>query len=1088
MNNTNSITECLNQMVALTKKNLAILKAFNEAFYTKKNHLAVIVNDETYVIPSFISLESRIEALENNMQHIVDAPLTGEAFTYYDGTTQKIELSGYSTTPNHVELKQPTQFNSEVNNIFKDFMTPNPYVRFGIESIPNNIKHVNIKKVALYNESLITAIQNLVGENGGTISYGDAEKILYGYEEGEDYTMYNTIKRLPLRSGIAQGEYEIVEIVDNYQDSNFEEYYELTLDRDLVYYIKNGTIQKNIQVGDNLVTYNDKVMLEVTDINPSNRKIVVKVLYGAYADLQDRTSNNPDLYKIKFYKNNQNLEASKYIDIPLEEDKYVLVFVAPINDTTNTQSPWGVGVFMNVDALTMPDPNDESKVITFREYYDTYVNNVGDALIGIASMMDDDEQVSRLSHIEFETLQELKPVINESLIKVTQINKHLNDTKSIKAIRNLYDQKNQYKSELDVVQRNIDRVTKDLAELSFDDSTNSRTVYETQLSEYNNKKIELVNSINQVIQEISLNANNSETPIENAKYRIRGFINTQLQDFNTPDYVQVIKIDVEYRYKNRSSFTGNAETYDTGSENYIYSDWNKMSSIYRKRIPMESGISYKYEWEELNDSTNNPSFNQIDIPITQGEIVDIRVRFIYNLGYPFAEFTSDWSNIYTQEFPQEFTQNVEVLDIIAENNDEIKTKHFENILEQSGVYSHLNDELQDQSITYMHQAKNITSGFLTEERRVIPLDTKLIDLNTQLEELKAEVYGSASSNLIVTISDSNNMLQLKPNIVNAFHVPSYKTAQENDSVFRLTKEGSGYSPVFALAQLNLNIYNNGAYVMKLHSLFPGAGDQELTQNSSSMFNADDYTGTNKVAMMLDQKDNDNLYMYQRFNQYIYFRTRLQDILGTNQGVLYRIGDITTSVVESDEIENGIPKEQLLGSNLNIVEILNNNDKESLINTMEPLDGDQGDPSARAGFLYPYPGTLNNVVIPAGESFITIKPGESVSIPINFVYWFSNAMSSGDFQAYKITSITRAIAFDLRTSLFQDPISFKLVVDASYDDTLGFKLKRVDQSAINLSLLNSTIAQTTYTLANSGMTPQVINAKTRRDSLRNGKQI
>ena len=86
------------------------------------------------------------------------------------------------------------------------------------------------------------------------------------------------------------------------------------------------------------------------------------------------------------------------------------------------------------------------------------------------------------------------------------------------------------------------------------------------------------------------------------------------------------------------------------------------------------------------------------------------------------------------------------------------------------------------------------------------------------------------------------------------------------------------------------------------------------------------------------------------------------------------------------------------------------------------------------------------------------------------------------------SVTRAIAFDLRTSLFQDPISFKLVVDASYDDTLGFKVKRVDQSAINLSLLNSTIAQTTLTLANANLTPQVVNAKTRRDSLRNGKQI
>ena len=666
INHTNSITECLNQMIALTKKNLAILKAVNDSFYTKKNHLAVLVEDETYVIPSFISLESRIEALENNLQNIVDAPLTGEAFTYYDGTTQKIELSGYSTTPNHVELNQPSSFNVETNNIFKDFMTPNPYVKFDIQSIPNNIKHVNVKKIALYNESLINAIQAIAGDTGGQIDFADAEKILYGYEEYTDYTMYNTIKRLPIRSGISQGEYDILEIIDNYQDSNFEEYYELVIDRDPVYYIKNGTIQKNIQAGDHLVTYNDKVMLEVTEVNPTSHKIIVKVLYGAYADLQDRTSNNPDLYRIKYYKSNQDIDATKYVNIPLEEDKYIMVFIAPINDTTNTQSPWGVGMFMDVDNLVIPDPNNPGENISFRNYYNAYVNNVGDALVSIANMMDDDEQVSRLTYQQFVAVADIQPKVNEDLIKVTQINKHLNDTKSVKAIRNLYDQKNQYKSELDVVQRNIDRVTKDLAELSFDDSTNSRTVYETQLSEYNNKKIELVNSINQVIQEISLNANNSETPIENAKYRIRGFINTTLDSVIVPEYVQVIKIDVEYRYKNRSSFTGNAETYN----DYIYSDWNKMNSIYRKRIPYYENNMFKYEWEELNDDTNNPSFNQIDIPITQGEIVDIRVRFVYNLGYPFAEFTSSWSNIYTQEFPQEFTQNVEVLDIIAENNRE----------------------------------------------------------------------------------------------------------------------------------------------------------------------------------------------------------------------------------------------------------------------------------------------------------------------------------------------------------------------------------------------------------------------------------
>ena len=81
----NSFTECLKQITSLTKKNLQILRMLNDAFYTKKNHLVSIVDGEQYVIPSFLSLESKIDNLEANLQNILDAPKTGEAFTYYDG-------------------------------------------------------------------------------------------------------------------------------------------------------------------------------------------------------------------------------------------------------------------------------------------------------------------------------------------------------------------------------------------------------------------------------------------------------------------------------------------------------------------------------------------------------------------------------------------------------------------------------------------------------------------------------------------------------------------------------------------------------------------------------------------------------------------------------------------------------------------------------------------------------------------------------------------------------------------------------------------------------------------------------------------
>ena len=1041
--NTNSVSECITQMVNLTKKNLAILKALNEAFYTKRDHLAVVVDDETYVIPSFISLESRIESLEHNLENIVDAPLTGEAFTYFDGTTQRVELSGYHTAPAHVDLQPVTTFDTETNNIFKDFMTPNPFVKIDMQSIPNNIKHAVVRKVTIHElaTNLRDAIAGLTTD--GTVDFADVEKILYAYEEGVDYTVYDTVRRLPIRKGVAQGEYEIVDIIDNYQDANFDEFYELELNTELVYFINNGTIQKDIKVGDTLVTYNDKVMLEVMDLNYIKHPILVKVTQGAYADLQDKTSGNPSLYKLKYFKAESDIDSTKYLNVSLEEDQYVIIFVAPINDTTNTRAPWGSGIFIDTDNLTM-DIDGEN--VSFRTYYDNYVNNVGDALAGITSMMDDDQQVSRLTPTQFETIKNLKPVFKNDIIEVTQINNHLNDTQSIKTIRNLYNQKAQYKMELDTVQRSIDQINRELAELSFDDTTNSRTTYETQLSEYNQKKNELIASITSIMQEISLNANNSETPIENAKYRIRGFIPTDLQALNAniPDYVEVIKIDVEYRYKNKSSFTGNASTFD----NYIFSDWNKMTSIYRRRVPKYENNRYVYEWEVDDGNTNNPSFNQIDIPITQGEIVDIRVRFIYNLGYPFAECRSDWSTIYTQEFPAEYSTNVEILDIIAENNDEIKSRHFENMLIEKGVISHIEDGIQDQAFRYLHKAGSISSGFFTEERRVIPLDIKLQDINADLNELKSEVYGAASTNLIVSLNDGIHNTNLMPDILNKFNTNSFKKSVEDGNIINFGTESN--PAIAALSQIILTLYNNGSYNMKLYSLFPGASSNQLNPlDTNTIFNISQYATENiGVYMGVDSQYNGVLCMPQVYNQFMYFRNILTDITGNPP--LYIDGTLNDIFVTNDNIEDsGVPSVKLLGNGNNVIDALS--DYTELSSRMS-----NAAIGSRFACLYPYIGSIENICMHTGDNAIILAPGESISIPINFIYWFRESVN--DIELKKVwlmraRTVTRMMSFDIRTSLYQDPINYKFIVNASFDDTVAFKLSKASKDKVQVSKTN-----------------------------------
>ena len=126
--NTN-IADYLRQIETLTNTNLQILKTLNDAFYTRKNHLFAEVDNTTYVIPSFISLENKINMLQENFENLVKAPETCEAYFNFDGNTRAIEVRKYSHVPDAITLPTVSSFKIENNDIFKDFMTPVPYIK-----------------------------------------------------------------------------------------------------------------------------------------------------------------------------------------------------------------------------------------------------------------------------------------------------------------------------------------------------------------------------------------------------------------------------------------------------------------------------------------------------------------------------------------------------------------------------------------------------------------------------------------------------------------------------------------------------------------------------------------------------------------------------------------------------------------------------------------------------------------------------------------------------------------------------------------------------------------------------------------------
>ena len=1017
-----NVADYLSRIETLTNTNLQILKTLNDSFFTKKDHLFAEVDNTTYVIPSFLSLENKINMLQENFENLVKAPETSEAYFNFDGNTRSIEVRKYSHVPDKITLPTISTYNVEANDIFKDFLTPVPYINLDLPYLPNDIVEVNVKKIVAKSDSLKALFKNKLAYTVETTNaageqivevrynqsinekYGDAYKMLLNYKEDYDYVEYDTIYKLPVRKNIGTGTYVIEQVVSDVIDNDLNEIITLklrnnltdkSLNNKLTYHLFDDTIEKQLQPGDELINYDGTGKVVVTEVRPATNTIVVRVVNGEYlnflgTDSYD-TNNDTDIHdlsKLRFYAA-VDFDADKYLKIPLEEDQYVFVAVAPLNSRMNVQSSWGTGIIIDAYSLKNGD-------VGFKTYYDANVKNIGDVLFEMTSMIT--SPITSLSQDTFEQLSSVKPIVDAGIVSVMQINKHLNNSTTVKNIRDAYNQKKTAETSLSEVQTKISDLNAKLSSVSFDDANGMRATYTAQLSKLNSQRNELLNVINNAINSISLNVNSAEVPIENAKYRIRGFYVPKMPKSVDVDK-HIIGIHVQYRYKNISTELGNAVSINSvdGNTTYIYSDWNNLQTNNRLKVAKCVDGIYTYDYEAPNENKNEPSYNQIDIPISQGETVDIRIKVIYDFGQPYITMTSDWSDIINVVFPEEFTKDVPVLTIIEENNNDIETNRFNNILETNGINAHINDMIIDQNVTFYHKPDNIASGFYTEERKIIPLKDKLMSISNDIALLKSDIQGS-NGYCRVGLSIGENDNELYSDRENIITLESYNnfTASNNSSYDGVYTFDNGVVSTI----MNISIANIGDTAMKLYSVFPGNRGVSINDTRSTFVNKNDYSdgASNGVYFRYDNKSK-----LQTQNQFITFR--MNDAwTGTPY---YGVGENCQS---STGIENVTSAQKL-----NMV-------------------------------VYPYVTTEYGLCIEsdAVRSYVVINPGEEIIVPM---YCEFVASEPGN-------QIERTISFDLRTSLYNDPTNYAVKIIGKNTASIQDQLLSANKRRLFSRIINS----------------------------------
>ena len=1122
MGEQHSIKEYYIKLEKMMNNAVNMLTAINQSLTSSSSDITVdlvnINNDNEITtslrIPSFLYIENKIEQLDNVIGNLFNMPKSGEAWFDRSSDMYKLSLVKSNNAPLKPEVSQldTLGFNIKDNNIFKDLVNPKTYIRLNISNLPDNINKILMKKLVILNSTDADYLSSYS-------SYTDIKNALFNKSKGVDYEEYDTTLDLPIKSDRYKSMFKIEKIYDSYSDEgkskelNSNEYI-IYLDT-LTYFDKDdSSIQYQLKKGDFICLSNEYVIYKVKDVktiynhennNDSNEYVITIEESIGHISLQTFNDNSEMYFQIY----NESYEDYHYIDIPLEENPNIIIFISTLYN--NVRSEYSDAIHLNLNNVFMKDSNgnyilDESgNKINYIEYYTKYCKNIGDLMVGFTQLVY--PQVSNYSNNDLLRLtdsDELKKVVTdslyangESLLSVVRINSHLIDDETSKSIISLHSQKNEINSQLRSLQDNIDQVYTQLTTTDFSqEATLTQESLRSKLNDYYSERTNLEKQLLNVVDDINL-SKSSIYGLSDSKYRVRGVTDSNDKTDSSIEspiisYLHtnfgyncdIIGLDVEYKYKTATKDS----TKIVNNNDNIFTDWNKLNTIERERYLKFDAITNTYTVAFSNYSSllNVIKWNQIDIPINQGEDVVIRIRYKLNIGQPFINLYTPWSNETTIQFPVEYTETTNLSSILDENDNDVVNARFIKTLINDGYEEHITNKIVDNSVIYYHMPENIYSGFNTPENNLISLKDKLIDMNNEINSYKKAIDNEINSKYVMLLEWDNTSIELSD-------------MTNNNIIINELVNGSLDS--FIKKKMNLIIKNVGSSPIKLYSIFPGNVDTPLINFQNKYFD-ELIVNYDRVPLLLGGSNiPSESIIPQTMGQWIYFRQtnpytlkslyydnnvqntkdtssimqgekpkfvgQLSSYIGVNEqqallpyrnrynnvntetwGFLSMNSESTISYLSNDTNTTSLNYNNI--DKLYLYDNVDNSNNEyilkyeHIINTASTELSYLSDSISlsdfvsnltksninyyNGAFLIPELINTTQIICDTNESnqYKLLDVGKTLSIPILFEYFLTPNDSNANL------SISKTLAFDIKSSLMKEPAHYILTVTAKYD--------------------------------------------------------
>ena len=738
----NSLHDILQELMRTHANSIEILSKFSEAFTSNSESVTVSLKTDSgqttsYQVPSLGFLQSEIKRLEENVRGLAGLDAGSANIRLEDGTFKRIMTSSTNQEPSRIgNVTVPNSFSRRNNWFFDNFINPMLMVSFDVSNfVSSNIRNVWYRRVIVNtdtDEKRQVFDDNIKGRNDieyeTLMLFLNARSINHFVDEDE--------YRFPPSISQFTGTFDVISILntDTASNGNIRSYRlnKLTYTNNL----SPNVDTEVLKIGD-IVATKGGARYRVDEVNKIENTVRLNLTSG-----YELISIGIDvLYIIS------DALTIRQVEVSVGHDERQVIFFRPVDSGTQVASTkWSPGVGIYSSELRIRTADSE---MSLDDYYKKYCIDFGIQLLDAAK----NKPVPKILSIKPDA-----PTLRTEDFKVLVINEHKTQSQDSETLRQKFSEKTRLQSEIQQLDSAISKTKEE-----FQTSNNATSFDKRALSNKLSTLIEKRNSLSSLygttVRELGA-LSTTTVASESPKYRIRGFFPIPSPKVETKSgQQQIIQFIVQYRYLRLDGTAAGPKSFefvDSSGNNLkgYYSEWNEVQGPVRQQIYDE--ISQRYVWanEDVNDA-DAVNINQVDIPISPNEKVEIRAASVSEAGYPTNLTKSDYSENITITFPTELISSDEV-SLLKETQMELNKVEVLEDLNSKGLDIILNNIFTQGDQVFVAKGESVASGFVSDAGSAVSVYEKFKAMEQQISMLNSMVTSGRGKIDIYLLDEANN--------------------------------------------------------------------------------------------------------------------------------------------------------------------------------------------------------------------------------------------------------------------------------------------------------------------------------------------